>query len=139
MPGIRSRFNLRLHLQAIVGSNAYAHESGIHQDGMLKNKLTYEIIAPEEIGHQRADPAGLVLGTILITYHVLRACLSSEITFFCKLICKDPTPVPYPAWPFPPRIGKPCQGPDVIYRLPVEDDLGHHILAVQASTAGGTR
>jgi len=45
-----------------VGSNAYAHESGIHQDGMLKNKLTYEIIAPEEIGYQRADPAGLVLG-----------------------------------------------------------------------------
>ena len=49
-------------MQAIVGSNAYAHESGIHQDGMLKNKLTYEIIAPEEIGYQRADPAGLVLG-----------------------------------------------------------------------------
>ena len=49
-------------MQAIVGSNAYAHESGIHQDGMLKNKLTYEIIAPEEIGFQRADPAGLVLG-----------------------------------------------------------------------------
>lgn len=45
-----------------MGSNAYAHESGIHQDGMLKNKLTYEIIAPEEIGHQRSDPAGLVLG-----------------------------------------------------------------------------
>lgn len=49
-------------VQAIVGSNAYAHESGIHQDGMLKNKLTYEIIAPEEIGYQRGDPAGLVLG-----------------------------------------------------------------------------
>ena len=49
-------------MQAIVGSNAYAHESGIHQDGMLKNKLTYEIIAPEEIGYQRGDPAGLVLG-----------------------------------------------------------------------------
>ncbi len=49
-------------MQAIVGSNAYAHESGIHQDGMLKNKLTYEIIAPEEIGYKRGDPAGLVLG-----------------------------------------------------------------------------
>ena len=58
---------------------------------MLKNKLTYEIIAPEEIGHQRADPAGLVLGMILITYQMLRACMSSEITFFCKLICEDPT------------------------------------------------
>ena len=49
-----------------MGSNAYAHESGIHQDGMLKNKLTYEIIAPEEIGYQRGDPAGLVLGRISI-------------------------------------------------------------------------
>lgn len=52
-----------ISMQAIVGSNAYAHESGIHQDGMLKNKLTYEIIAPEEIGYQRGDPAGLVLGS----------------------------------------------------------------------------
>ena len=52
------------NVQAIVGSNAYAHESGIHQDGMLKNKLTYEIIAPEEIGYSRADPAGLVLGIL---------------------------------------------------------------------------
>lgn len=36
--------------KAIVGSNAFAHSSGIHQDGFLKNALTYEIIAPEEVG-----------------------------------------------------------------------------------------
>ena len=36
--------------KAIVGANAFAHESGIHQDGMLKNKLTYEIMTPESIG-----------------------------------------------------------------------------------------
>ncbi|MDY0196099.1 MAG: 2-isopropylmalate synthase, partial [Sulfurovaceae bacterium] len=36
--------------KAIVGKNAFAHESGIHQDGMLKNKSTYEIIRPEDIG-----------------------------------------------------------------------------------------
>jgi 2-isopropylmalate synthase len=36
--------------KAIVGANAFAHESGIHQDGMLKNKQTYEIIQPETIG-----------------------------------------------------------------------------------------
>jgi len=36
--------------KAIVGKNAFAHESGIHQDGMLKNKETYEIIRPEDIG-----------------------------------------------------------------------------------------
>ena len=30
--------------KAIVGANAFAHESGIHQDGVLKNRLTYEIV-----------------------------------------------------------------------------------------------
>ncbi len=36
--------------KAIVGDNAFAHESGIHQDGMLKEKLTYEIMTPESVG-----------------------------------------------------------------------------------------
>jgi 2-isopropylmalate synthase len=36
--------------KAIVGANAFAHESGIHQDGVLKNKLTYEIMDAESIG-----------------------------------------------------------------------------------------
>jgi 2-isopropylmalate synthase len=36
--------------KAIVGANAFAHESGIHQDGLLKEKATYEIIRPESIG-----------------------------------------------------------------------------------------
>ena len=36
--------------KAIVGSNAFAHSSGIHQDGFLKNALNYEIIKPEEVG-----------------------------------------------------------------------------------------
>jgi 2-isopropylmalate synthase len=36
--------------KAIVGSNAFSHSSGIHQDGFLKNTLTYEIINPEEVG-----------------------------------------------------------------------------------------
>jgi 2-isopropylmalate synthase len=42
-----------LHVQrnkAIVGENAFAHESGIHQDGMLKNKATYEIMVPADVG-----------------------------------------------------------------------------------------
>lgn len=68
-------------LQAIVGSNAYAHESGIHQDGMLKNKLTYEIIAPEEIGYQRGDPAGLVLGNSC--FHLLRPKVGSMAAWIC--------------------------------------------------------
>jgi len=36
--------------KAIVGKNAFAHESGIHQDGMIKNKETYEIMTPESVG-----------------------------------------------------------------------------------------
>jgi 2-isopropylmalate synthase len=42
-----------IHVQpnkAIVGENAFAHEAGIHQDGVLKEKLTYEIMRPEDIG-----------------------------------------------------------------------------------------
>jgi 2-isopropylmalate synthase len=42
-----------LHVQrnkAIVGENAFAHESGIHQDGMLKHKSTYEIMVPSDVG-----------------------------------------------------------------------------------------
>ena len=36
--------------KAIVGANAFAHESGIHQDGLLKDKTTYEIMTPESVG-----------------------------------------------------------------------------------------
>jgi 2-isopropylmalate synthase len=39
--------------KAIVGANAFAHEAGIHQDGMLKNPMTYEIMKPETIGLSR--------------------------------------------------------------------------------------
>ncbi len=46
--------------KAIVGKNAFAHESGIHQDGMLKNRETYEIITPADIGLNIDDT--LVLG-----------------------------------------------------------------------------
>ncbi|KIM09004.1 MAG: 2-isopropylmalate synthase [Sulfurovum sp. PC08-66] len=46
--------------KAIVGKNAFAHESGIHQDGMLKNKQTYEIISPSDIGLDLEDT--LILG-----------------------------------------------------------------------------
>ncbi len=45
--------------KAIVGANAFAHEAGIHQDGMLKHHLTYEIMRPETVGASRTR---LVLG-----------------------------------------------------------------------------
>ncbi len=45
--------------KAIVGANAFAHEAGIHQDGMLKNQQTYEIMRPEMVG---VNQSRLVLG-----------------------------------------------------------------------------
>lgn len=45
--------------KAIVGRNAFAHEAGIHQDGMLKERTTYEIMRPEDVGFANTD---LVLG-----------------------------------------------------------------------------
>ena len=57
--------------KAIVGKNAFAHESGIHQDGMLKNRNTYEIILPETVGAIKTD---LVLGK-----HSGRAALKNKL------------------------------------------------------------
>ena len=51
-----------MHVQrnkAVVGRNAFAHEAGIHQDGMLKERTTYEIMRPEDVGFAKTD---LVLG-----------------------------------------------------------------------------
>ena len=45
--------------KAIVGANAFAHESGIHQDGMLKNRETYEIMTPQSVGRTESS---LVIG-----------------------------------------------------------------------------
>jgi 2-isopropylmalate synthase len=41
--------------KAVVGANAYAHSSGIHQDGVLKERSTYEIIAPELVGAEKSE------------------------------------------------------------------------------------
>jgi 2-isopropylmalate synthase len=45
--------------KAVVGMNAFAHESGIHQDGMLKNRMTYEIMTPQSVGWSDTN---LILG-----------------------------------------------------------------------------
>mgnify|MGYP002629251169 FL=1 len=57
--------------RAIVGANAFAHEAGIHQDGVLKNPMTYEIMKPETIGLNKNN---LVLGK-----HSGRHALNSHI------------------------------------------------------------
>lgn len=45
--------------KAIIGANAFAHESGIHQDGVLKERITYEIMKPEDVGFEESK---IVLG-----------------------------------------------------------------------------
>ena len=47
--------------KAVVGTNAFAHESGIHQDGILKEKLTYEIMTPESVGISQSS---IILGKL---------------------------------------------------------------------------
>ena len=56
--------------KAIVGANAFAHESGIHQDGVLKQKQTYEIMTPESVG--------LNTNRMILGKHSGRAALSSR-------------------------------------------------------------
>ncbi len=57
--------------KAVVGRNAFAHEAGIHQDGMLKDRRTYEIMRPEDVG---APASSLVLGKHSGRHAVQTAC-----------------------------------------------------------------
>ncbi len=66
MSGFAVQFN-----KAIVGKNAFAHESGIHQDGMLKNAETFEIMRPEDVG--------LTETNIVMGKHSGRAALRSKL------------------------------------------------------------
>ncbi len=66
-----SGFNVQFN-KAIVGKNAFAHESGIHQDGMLKNAETFEIMRPEDVG--------LTETNIVMGKHSGRAALRSKLT-----------------------------------------------------------
>jgi 2-isopropylmalate synthase len=63
--------------KAIVGRNAFAHEAGIHQDGMLKDRRTYEIMRPEEVG---VPEATLVLGKHSGRHAVQRRCEQIGVT-----------------------------------------------------------
>ncbi|HXD72092.1 MAG TPA: hypothetical protein VN628_00075, partial [Vicinamibacterales bacterium] len=57
--------------KAIVGRNAFAHEAGIHQDGVLKDARTYEIMRPQDVGQQ---PEQLVIGRHSGRHAVQRRC-----------------------------------------------------------------
>ncbi|RZB47554.1 putative 2-isopropylmalate synthase isoform D [Glycine soja] len=50
--------------KAVVGDNAFLHESGVHQAGLLKHRATYEIMSPEDIGHEKSSGVNMVLGKL---------------------------------------------------------------------------
>lgn len=67
--------------KAIVGRNAFAHSSGIHQDGVLKNRETYEIIDPKDVGYPESS--------IILTARSGRAALKHHIERLGIMISKD--------------------------------------------------
>jgi len=81
--------------KAIVGANAFAHSSGIHQDGVIKNRETYEIMDPEEVGvtesaivlTARSGRAALAYRAKKIGYELTKIQLDSAYTSF--LVCAD--------------------------------------------------
>ena len=81
--------------KAIVGANAFAHSSGIHQDGVIKNRETYEIMDPEEVGvtesaivlTARSGRAALAYRAKKIGYELTKIQLDSAYTSFLK--CAD--------------------------------------------------
>jgi 2-isopropylmalate synthase len=82
--------------KAVVGANAFAHQSGIHQDGILKEKMTYEIMTPESVGIPKSS---IVLGKLSgrhafrerlkdIGYHLSESDLQLAFTRFKHLADK---------------------------------------------------
>jgi 2-isopropylmalate synthase len=67
--------------KAVVGANAFAHEAGIHQDGILKNPLTYQVISPEAVG---VPAHKLVLGK-----HSGRSALRARLAELGVIISED--------------------------------------------------
>ena len=74
--------------KAIVGENAFAHESGIHSDGVIKNSATYEPITPELVGRQRKFILGKHMGTHALDNKLKELGLNVNNTQL-KQICDD--------------------------------------------------
>jgi len=79
--------------KAIVGANAFAHSSGIHQDGVIKNRETYEIINPEDVGvtesaivlTARSGRAALAYRAKKIGYELTKVQLDKAYNFFLQI------------------------------------------------------
>lgn len=82
----------------IMGRNAFAHESGIHQDGYLKNPETYEILRPEMVGTQASLPLGKLSGShavmnqlLSLGYHISRQDMVTILLIFKRIAEKTST------------------------------------------------
>ena len=73
--------------KAIVGDNAFAHSSGIHQDGVIKNRETYEIIDPQDVGVEKSS--------IVLTARSGRAALAYRAKEIGYNLTKDELDVAY--------------------------------------------
>jgi 2-isopropylmalate synthase len=74
--------------KAIVGANAFAHSSGIHQDGVIKNRETYEIINPLDVGVNES--------AIILTARSGRAALAYKAKKIGYNLSKDELDIVYP-------------------------------------------
>jgi len=83
--------------KAIVGANAFAHSSGIHQDGVIKNRETYEIMDPEDVGvtesaivlTARSGRAALAYRAKKVGYELTKKQLDKAYEFFLKVADKQ--------------------------------------------------
>ena len=74
--------------KAIVGANAFSHSSGIHQDGVIKNRLTYEIIDPYDVGVNKSS--------IILTARSGRSALAYRAKLVGFELSKDELDLVYP-------------------------------------------
>ncbi|WP_300785755.1 2-isopropylmalate synthase [uncultured Desulfovibrio sp.] len=120
--------------KAIVGANAFAHESGIHQDGMLKNRETYEIMTPQSVGRTESS---LVIGK-----HSGRNAVRNKFESMGYKLDDDQLQLVFEAVKKLADCKKTLHDDDLmalvqeeIYRLPDRFRLRH--VSVQSSDAGG--
>ena len=120
--------------KAIVGANAFAHESGIHQDGMLKNRETYEIMTPQSVGRTESS---LVIGK-----HSGRNAVRNKFESMGYKLDDDQIQLVFEAVKKLADCKKTLHDDDLmalvqeeIYRLPDRFRLRH--VSVQSSDAGG--
>lgn len=120
--------------KAVVGANAFAHESGIHQDGMLKNRATYEIMTPQSVGRTET--------TLVIGKHSGRNAVRQKFEGLGYTLSEEQLNDVFAAVKALADRKKTLHDEDLmalvqqeVYRIPDRLRLGH--VSVQSSDAGG--